>query len=112
MAWTADDYQKQAHVFADYMGLDKGDWTYPVLGLAEEAGEVVGKFAKIVRDDSGVISEEKKLAIVKELGDVCWMVAEISTVLGVPLNTVMDNNIKKLTDRKDRNVLHGSGDNR
>lgn len=80
-----DDYQKIAHETADYpsgrIGLDDTNhivnYIYPALGLAEEAGEVVGKYAKAVRDNGGVIDEERKTEIIKELGDVCWFVAEL-----------------------------------
>lgn len=121
---TPNEYQEQAHTFACYekpisyenvggqMITHELDWTYPALGLAEEAGEVVGKFAKAVRDESGNISGERREAIKKELGDVCWFVAELSTLLGFKLEEVMQHNIDKLTDRKKRNVISGSGDNR
>lgn len=109
---TVNEYQKQAHTFSYYNGVGIGDFTYPVLGLAEEAGEVCGKFAKVIRDDGGVIEDWRKDAIIKELGDVCWFVAEIATLLNVTLEDVMQGNIDKLTDRKRRNKLKGSGDDR
>lgn len=109
---TINDYQKEAHKTACYFGLQEGDFSYPVMGLAEEAGEVSGKFAKAIRDEGGKISEERKLAIKKELGDVCWFIAEISTLLDLKLEDVMQGNLDKLADRKARGVLHGSGDNR
>jgi NTP pyrophosphatase (non-canonical NTP hydrolase) len=109
---TPNEYQKEAHKFACYNGLAEKDFTYPVLGLTEEAGEVAGKFAKAVRDNNRAISEERKTEIKKELGDVCWMLAEVSTVLDLDLEDVMQSNLSKLTDRKARNVIHGSGDNR
>lgn len=105
---TINEYQEAAHTFAKY-GENK---LYPVLGLAEEAGEVAGKFAKCIRDDGGAMSAERKDAVVKELGDVCWMIAEICTNLNITLADVMMLNIEKLTDRKARNVINGSGDNR
>lgn len=118
---NVDDYQKKAHETADYpsayipteflAGVSL-DWVYPVAGLSEEAGEVAGKFAKAVRDENGKISEKRKEEIVKELGDVCWFVAEICTVLHVDLSTVLQNNLEKLSSRKARGVIHGSGDNR
>ena len=121
---TPNEYQKKAHTFSCY---EKPityenvsghtfpyilDWTYPALGIAEEAGEVAGKFAKAVRDDCGKITEERKLAIKKELGDVCWFVAELSTLLDFDLEDVMQSNIDKLTSRKERGVIKGSGDDR
>lgn len=105
---TVKDYQEKAHGFAKY-GENK---MYPVLGLAEEAGEVCGKFAKLIRDDNEIMTQERHEAIVKELGDVCWMLAEICTNMDIQLDDVMELNIKKLTDRKNRNVINGSGDNR
>lgn len=117
---TSNEYQIKAHEFADYskpviVHVDKIEdvpFVYPALGLAEEAGEVSGKFAKIVRDNNGKITDEKRAEIIKELGDVMWFVSELSTLLNVSLEDVMQNNIDKLTSRKTRGVIHGSGDNR
>ena len=109
---TINDYQKEAHKTACYFGLQEGDFSYPVLGLTEEAGEVSGKFAKAIRDDDGKITDERRAAIKKELGDVCWFIAEISTLLGFTLEEVMQGNLDKLASRKERGVLHGSGDDR
>lgn len=109
-------YQILAHRFADYptgtVEENKVDYIYPALGLAEEAGEVAGKFAKAVRDNNGVIDEERKTAIIKELGDVCWFVAELCSLLGVSIDDVMQKNIDKLVSRKNRDVIHGAGDDR
>lgn len=112
MSLEINEYQKRAHETADYLGMENGDYRYPVMGLAEEAGEVSGKFAKAVRDANGIIDGERREAIKKELGDVCWFVAEISTLLGLSLEEVMQGNLDKLASRKQRGVLHGSGDDR
>lgn len=112
MSLEINEYQKRAHETADYLGMENGDYRYPVMGLAEEAGEVSGKFAKAVRDANGIIDGERREAIKKELGDVCWFVAEISTLLGLTLEEVMQGNLDKLASRKERGVLHGSGDDR
>ena len=121
---TPNEYQEQAHSFSFYEkpicyeGFGSKtvthvlDYVYPAMALAEEAGEVAGKFAKAVRDECGYISDDRREAIKKELGDVCWFVAELSTLLGFKLDEVMEHNIEKLTDRKKRGVLSGSGDNR
>lgn len=117
---SPNEYQKKAHTFSGYPSCRVGlndtnhivDYVYPALGLSEEAGEVSGKFAKAIRDNGGVIDEKRKVEIIKELGDVCWFVAELSTLLGIDLETVMEKNIEKLTSRKERGVIGGSGDNR
>ena len=80
--------------------------------LKEKAGEVAGKFAKIVRDQNGEMNIENIIAIKKELGDVCWMVSEIATLLDLKMSDVLYTNIEKLQSRVDRGVIHGSGDNR
>lgn len=107
-----NEYQKEAHKTADYLGVETKDYRYPVMGLSEEAGEVSGKFAKAVRDAGGIIDSERREAIKKELGDVCWFVAEISTLLDFTLEDVMQSNLDKLASRAERGVIHGSGDNR
>lgn len=83
-----------------------------VLGLTGEAGETADKIKKILRDKEGEISEGDKKEIVKELGDVLWYVTAIATYLGVDLEEVAEENIKKLESRRQRNLLHGEGDNR
>lgn len=82
------------------------------MGLSEEAGEVAGKFAKAVRDSNGFISPERKTEIEKELGDVLWFLAEVCTVLGTDFESIAEKNLAKLASRKQRGVIHGSGDNR
>jgi len=104
-------YQKEALKTADYPNI--GDnFIYPVLGLTGEAGEVSEKIKKILRDDNGIISEQKRLEIMKELGDVMWYIAALSSELKVSLEDVAKININKLKSRRSRNKIRGSGDNR
>ena len=95
---------------------DHGDVTAQmmgqVLGLAGESGEVLEKFKKLLRDKAGKISDEDKVEIVKELGDILWYVNAVSHLLGYELEDVAKANIDKLASRKERGKLHGSGDNR
>jgi len=85
--------------------------TYVGLGLGE-AGEVQGKIKKLIRDCAGGIPQDKKEAVLDELGDLLWYMAGVCTVLGADLSEVAQNNLNKLQSRKERGVLHGSGDNR
>jgi len=121
---TVNEYQEKAHMFACY-----GDNAmYPLLGLAEECGEVSGKVAKFIRKNMGFEpatlkhddypsildwsqkNAEFKEMLQKELGDVCWMIAELCTVYGFDLSTILQQNIDKLTERKNQGVIVGNGD--
>jgi NTP pyrophosphatase (non-canonical NTP hydrolase) len=85
---------------------------YTTMGLASEAGEVAGKVKKIIRDNGGLMSDEKKAEIADELGDVLWYVARLAACLEIDLNDVASANLSKLNSRKERNVISGSGDKR
>ena len=80
---------------------------YLALGLTSEAGEVAGKVKKLIRDGEG-----EKVSIASEIGDVLWYCAMMAKEVGVPLNTIMQENLKKLHGRKERGTLQGSGDTR
>lgn len=95
---------------------------YLSLGLASEAGEVAGKFAKLYRKNHiGAISDAlkenflddvNKEAIVYEVGDVLWFCSEMLSLLGYTLSDAMQMNIDKLQGRKERGTIEGSGDYR
>ena len=86
---------------------------YLALGMTSEAGEVAGKVKKLIRDGEDVEGFEiKKLAIASEIGDVLWYCAMMAKEVGVPLNDIMKENLKKLHSRKERGKLSGSGDDR
>ena len=118
---NASEYQGKAHDFASY-----GDNAmYPALGLAEEAGEVCGKIAKFIRHNNGMTPQDAeesssplmrdevanfRTALMSELSDVMWMVAEIATLNGLGLDEIMEYNIVKLTERRSKGLIDGSGD--
>ncbi len=107
---TFEDYQRGAMSTAIYPDKGKGNWVYPALGLAGEAGEICEKVKKCIRDDGGKMTEERRELLKKELGDVLWYVAALSTELGFDLQDVAEANLAKLARRKEANQLHGSGD--
>lgn len=106
-----NEYQDKSKATAIYPN-QGSNYVYPTLGLVSEAGEIAGKIKKVIRDDDGIISEEKMEDIKKELGDVLWYVAQLATELKIPLNDVAEYNIKKLQSRMERGVIKGSGDER
>lgn len=85
---------------------------YPALGLANEAGEVLGKIKKVLRDKGGLFNDENNKAIGSEIGDVLWYIAALCRDLGLDMGTIAEENIAKLLDRQNRGVIQGSGDNR
>jgi NTP pyrophosphatase (non-canonical NTP hydrolase) len=122
------EYQEATKTTAGYMQqritdyvYDSSNWNktdylelaYLVQGLASEAGEVAGLSKKLLRDLGANTEHPVFLESVKEeLGDVLWYISEICNQLGFSIETIMEMNIKKLQDRKERNVLGGSGDHR
>ena len=108
---TAELYEAQAGetaIFPKEKALE-----YLALGLTSEAGEVAGKVKKLIRDGEDVEGfEMKKIAIASEVGDVLWYCALMAQEVGVPLNTIMKDNLEKLHSRMKRGKLSGSGDNR
>jgi NTP pyrophosphatase (non-canonical NTP hydrolase) len=120
-----DEYQQKAMTFAKFSSLD-----YPFAGLAEETGEVLGKLAKAQRKwemcqesvleniqygDEGFMSEREIQLysdLKKELGDCLWMLAACASNLNMSLEDVAKSNIDKLSDRDERGVICGEGDNR
>ena len=86
--------------------------TYPALGLCGEAGEAAEKVKKAIRDDAGELTPERRDALAAELGDVLWYVAQLATEAGLELDEIARSNLEKLLSRRERAVLHGSGDSR
>jgi NTP pyrophosphatase (non-canonical NTP hydrolase) len=108
---TFDDYQEATADTAVYPVENHGIPLYPALGLVNEAGEVGGQVKKAWRDD-GFVTDERRKAIKKELGDVLWYVARVAADLDIDLSECAQENLDKLRSRKERGVLQGSGDDR
>jgi NTP pyrophosphatase (non-canonical NTP hydrolase) len=104
------EYQQLSRRTAEY---PRDAWlAYPALGLAGEAGEVAEHAKKAIRDDGGTVSDGRRAAMAKELGDVLWYVAQLASELGLELEDVARENLEKLSSRQSRGVLSGSGDER
>jgi NTP pyrophosphatase (non-canonical NTP hydrolase) len=102
---------------------DKG-LAYTALGIVGEAGEVLEKSVELCVAASKVAETVKKrirdgetartsnAQVLKELGDVLWYVAAAAFEAGSSLEEVARINMDKLSDRRNRDVVHGSGDDR
>ena len=65
------------------------------LGLCGESGELADLIKKYMMQGHRL----DRVHIVKELGDICWYIAETATAIGYNLETIMQMNIDKLKDR-------------
>lgn len=122
---TLNEYQQQAMTTCLP---EANNFTYMMLNLTGEVGEFAGKVAKAIRkgqvkmlrtgdfnyhismDRSDIESHKEELA--KEAGDILWQLSGLCTVMGWQLEDIAQQNLDKLADRKSRQVIDGSGDNR
>ena len=110
-----EEYEEFVDATANYPIVGRSDFdylAYPTLGLVGEAGEFANKVKKIDRDDDGLLTLECRVALISELGDVLWYITRLAHILGCNLTDIAKANQAKLTDRQERGVLSGSGDNR
>lgn len=100
-----DEYQKLAATTVSPN--IEGNLYYFALGLAGESGEVADKIKKSLRDST--LSAD---SLVLELGDVLWYVSQLANTIGYDLSEVAERNINKLSNRAERGVISGEGDER
>ena len=103
-----DLYQQFTPTTAVYPSAGSGSMAaimYCGLGLCGEAGEAAEKLKKFYRD--GKLDKE---GLEAELGDVMWYMSQICHELGLSLKNIILKNRDKLTDRQNRDRLHGEGD--
>lgn len=98
-----NDFVKSMKVYPEKHAI-----VYPALGLAGESGEIAEKVKKWLRGDRTLDAD----LLMKEVGDVMWYVVSLADDLGFTLQEVISANVEKLSSRKERGVLKGSGDNR
>ena len=108
---TLLEYQSEACTTAIYPEIGHR-CIYPVLGLANETGEVVGKIKKVFRDNGGNFTPQDITDIKFELGDTLWYLSQVCSTIGISLDDVAFCNIQKLKRRQHLNTLQGSGDKR
>lgn len=92
---TINEYQKLAMTTLNPALSEKDILINGVMGLCGESGEAID----IVKKHLAQGHELDKDALIKELGDIAWYLAETATVLGVSLEEVLALNIEKLKKR-------------
>ena len=92
---TIQEYQKLAMTTLNPELSNKDILINGVMGLCGESGEAID----IVKKHLAQGHELDREALVKELGDIAWYLAETAYALGVPLEDVLQKNIDKLKKR-------------
>ena len=106
------------------------NFSYMMLNLIGEVGELASKVAKDIRKgnvdidtgkgytselmpnmpfDEWVVRSDKYMA---EAGDILWQLSGLCKVMGWTLEDVARGNLAKLASRMQRGVIDGNGDNR
>ena len=92
---TINEYQKLAMTTLNPALSEKDVLINGVMGLCGESGEAID----IVKKHLAQGHELDKEKLAKELGDICWYLAETATALGLSLEDIMEANIEKLRKR-------------
>ncbi|KKN09512.1 hypothetical protein LCGC14_1045970 [marine sediment metagenome] len=81
------EYQQEALKTAMYPNIGS-NILYPMLGLIGESGEISGKISKIIRDDGGTMTRERRASIKGELGDILWFMATVCAEAGLDMGNL------------------------
>lgn len=79
-------------------------------GIGGESGELLELFKKYYRGDFSEYDFYNKLE--PEIGDLFYYLIMLCNYIGADSQKLLNLNIKKLQDRKNRNKIQGFGDNR
>lgn len=89
------EYQERAYTAINQHYSVREEYCNWAVGLAEEAGEVLGVIKHALWGGEALNQEE----LAKELGDVLWYTAALATSCGLNLEAIADLNISKLEHR-------------
>lgn len=92
---TINEYQKLAMRTSNSNMSTADHLLNGALGLTGESGEVADLVKKAFMQGHMLDAEH----IAKELGDICWYIAETATAIGYDMETIMQMNIDKLLKR-------------
>lgn len=117
---TLNEYQNRAMSTC----MDSCDnYSYMMLNLVGEVGELASKVAKDIRKGNAYISgasnlyyndfpelSQHEVELMKEAGDILWQLSGLCNVMGWPLEDVAQMNLDKLSARKAVGTIDGNGD--
>lgn len=100
-----DNFTELASFAMDCYRVPKQDVLVPLGRIAEIA-------KKSIRDNGRNLTDEKRVLVLNDLVAIFVKLVHDCEMLGINMDDVAQSNIDKLFSRKERGVLHGSGDNR
>lgn len=118
---TLNEYQKRAMTTCTE---SSRNFSYMMLNLVGEVGELASKVAKSIRKEQAYIKDnkfyfnefptciEQEREMMLEAGDCLWQLSGLCSAMGWDLEKIAQMNLDKLASRKERNVIVGDGDNR
>ena len=126
MKMTLNEYQEKA-MKTCMPSCD--NFSYMMLNLVGEVGELASKVAKDIRKGGVEIGStclendiiprmpqdewwDRQDEYMAEAGDILWQLAGLCKVMGWTLEDVAKGNLEKLASRAKRGVIDGNGDNR
>ena len=74
------------------------DLKYMALGLGGEVGEVLNEIKKLERDDNNIMTSERKIKIIEEMGDVLWYMSAMCNRLDTNFDELIKHNKNKLVE--------------
>lgn len=74
---TLKDYREQMWQFAIYPKSGSNP-LYAELGLLSEIGELAGEAKRVIRDDGGELTPERREKMIDEMGDIMWYLSALS----------------------------------
>lgn len=83
-----------------------------ILALTAEAGAIAGVVKKSIRDDGGSLTKAKRAKIEYHMLRVLALLDHFCDLVGSSRDKAMIHNLNKLSDRKSRGTLRGSGNAR
>lgn len=98
------------------------NYSYMMLNLVGEVGELASKCAKNIRKGKAVINNnqfelnefptciEDDEAMQLEAGDILWQLSGLCSAMGWDLETIGQKNLAKLAARKAIGTIDGNGD--
>jgi NTP pyrophosphatase (non-canonical NTP hydrolase) len=108
------DFVKSARWYAHAGEGNSFELNYIILGIAGEAGEATDAWKKAVRVHGTpqgweLTSDEQRMKIVNEAGDVLWYIQCLCVFLGIDIQELMLLNTVKLYERLNARTEHGLG---